>query len=108
MPSDLTYIMALVLCVAASQVLGGCTFGVANDRFVINGTIPVQIKAGSIHYSITTLACTRTSGMTVSIASGRHGAQRHHELRAVELSYRRRNTADCALSAASLAVAGCN
>ena len=43
--------MILVLCVAASQALGGGTFGVASDRFVINGTIPVQIKAGSIHYS---------------------------------------------------------
>jgi beta-galactosidase len=27
------------------------SFGVANDRFVINGTQPVSLRAGSIHYS---------------------------------------------------------
>ena len=35
----------------AAAALSSPSFSVANDRFVINGTMPISLRAGSIHYS---------------------------------------------------------
>ena len=42
--------MALI-ALAVTSTSAVSSFGVANDRFVINGTSPISLRSGSVHYS---------------------------------------------------------